>query len=746
MACTVMFALAANTTTALAAATGAPGVPNISPNNYNGANSVVITMNMWWGNNGTSWQLFQNGTLVYSASLVDNSPNAQTASSAVISNLALGTYTFTAKLTNSFGTTAGNALSYTVTQGGGTTTAFTVTASAGANGSISPSGTITVNQGASQSFAITPNSGFNVSSVTVDGVNVGTPTSYTFSNVQANHTISAAFQPQSSGGGPFGGSPAAIPGTVQAENYDTGGQGVAYNVTAVNGTDNAYRSDGVDLEITADTGGGVSLGWTAAGQWFKYTVNVATAGTYAVSFRVAAPTAVTGAFHLANSSGANLSGSVSVPSTGAWQTWTTVTANVTLPAGQQVLTLDQDNAGWNLNYMSFATGGTTNPTVPATPTGLAATANSSSQITVTWNTSSGATSYDLQVDGALKTGVSSPYVDSGLGASSVHTFAVRADNSAGDSAFSSLVSATTQSSGGGGGGGGSLPAHLITGYYQDFNNGAAVLRLTSVPMSYNLIAVAFATSTGTPGQVSFSVDSGLSSALGGYSQAQFIADIATCEARGQHVILSVGGANGTISVNSSASASAFASSVNSIMATWGFQGVDIDLENGISPTFMAQALRQLKSGSIITLAPQTIDVQNSNSDYLALALSIKDILTICNCQYYNSGTMLGANGQVYAEGTEDFLTALAVIQLQAGLAPSQVGLGLPASPSGGNGYMSPSVVVRALQCLATGANPGTYIPPGKFPTIRGAMTWSINWDASNGYNFANTVSAGFGSL
>jgi chitinase len=288
---------------------------------------------------------------------------------------------------------------------------------------------------------------------------------------------------------------------------------------------------------------------------------------------------------------------------------------------------------------------------------------------------------------------------------------------------------------------------LITGYYQDFDNGAAVLRLTSVPTTYNLIAVAFATSTGTPGQVTFSVDSGLSSALGGYSQAQFIADIATCKARGQHVILSVGGANGTISVNSSASASAFASSVNSIMATWGFQGVDIDLENGISPTFMAQALRQLKSGSIITLAPQTIDVQNANSDYLALALSIKDILTICNCQYYNSGTMLGANGQVYAEGTEDFLTALAVIQLQAGLAPSQVGLGLPASTSAaGSGYVSPSVVVNALKCLATGTNAGTYHPPATYPTIRGAMTWSINWDASNGYQFANTVSASFGSL
>ena len=101
----------------------------------------------------------------------------------------------------------------------------------------------------------------------------------------------------STGDQPFGGTPAAVPGTVQAANYDTGGQGVADNVTAANGTANSYRSDGVDLEATADTsdtsaaGGAYDVGWTGAGQWFKYTVNVATAGAYTVSFRVAAPAA-----------------------------------------------------------------------------------------------------------------------------------------------------------------------------------------------------------------------------------------------------------------------------------------------------------------------------------------------------------------------------------------------------------------------------------------------------------------------
>jgi lysophospholipase L1-like esterase len=116
------------------------------------------------------------------------------------------------------------------------------------------------------------------------------------------------------------------------------------------------------LETTTDTGGGYDLGATTSGQWFKYTVNVATAGTYTVSFRVAAPSTVTDAFHLSNSAGTNLSGAINVPATGGWQTWETVTATVTLPAGRQVLTLNEDTGGWNINWMSFVAAGASSGT------------------------------------------------------------------------------------------------------------------------------------------------------------------------------------------------------------------------------------------------------------------------------------------------------------------------------------------------------------------------------------------------
>jgi chitinase len=391
-------------------------------------------------------------------------------------------------------------------------------------------------------------------------------------------------------------------------------------------------------------------------------------------------------------------------------------------------------------------GGTTPPAAPAN---LAVTSTTSSSVSLSWAAPSGTVSgYYVSEDGSQVASVTGTTdTVTGLAAATSYTFTVSAYNSAGQSPASNSVSATTSasSSGGGGGGSGGLPAHLLMGYWQDFANGATPLTLASVPASYNLVAVAFGAATSTPGQVSFSLDPTLASDLGGYSQQQFINDIAALQARGQKVILSVGGADGAISVDDAASASAFASSVYSLIQQYGFNGVDVDLENGVDPTYMASALDQLESDAgsslIITLAPQTVDTQSAGDDYFQLALDIKSILTMINTQYYNSGTMNGCDGNVYAEGTENFITALACTELEGGLSPAQVGVGLPASSSAaGSGYVSPTVVDDALDCLASGADCGSFVPPQTWPGIRGVMTWSVNWDAANGYGFADTVS------
>jgi chitinase len=392
-------------------------------------------------------------------------------------------------------------------------------------------------------------------------------------------------------------------------------------------------------------------------------------------------------------------------------------------------------------------------TAPAAPTGLTVTGTTSSSASLSWTAPSGTvTGYYVFKNGtqtASVTGTSTTVT--GLAASTTYKFTVAAYNSAGQSSQSSQVSATTSASSGGGGGSSGLPAHLLMGYWQDFTNSAEPLTLANVPASYNLVAVAFGDSDSTPGQVTFSLDSGLSSALGGYTQQQFTSDIKTLQSRGQKVILSVGGQDGTIEVDDAASAASFASSVYSIIQQYGFNGVDIDLENGVDPSYMASALEQLESdvGSslIITLAPQTVDTQSTGDDYFALALDIKSILTMINTQYYNSGSMNGCDGNVYSEGTENFMTALACTELEGGLSPSQIGLGLPASSSAaGSGYVSPSLVNDALDCLAAKQNCSSFVPSSSYPGIRGVMTWSINWDASNGYAFANTVAPYLASL
>ena len=140
------------------------------------------------------------------------------------------------------------------------------------------------------------------------------------------------------------------------------------------------------------------------------------------------------------------------------------------------------------------------------------------------------------------------------------------------------------------------------------------------------------------------------------------------------------------------------------------------------------------------MAPQTIDMQSTGGSYFQLALSIRDILTVVHTQYYNSGSMLGCDQmQAYGQGTVNFMTALAYPAGERAAARS--GLARPARRTGaaGGGIVAPSLVNQALDCLARGTNCGTFRPPRTYPGIRGAMTWSINWDQSNGGNFARTV-------
>ena len=164
----------------------------------------------------------------------------------------------------------------------------------------------------------------------------------------------------------YGGIPQGVPGTIEFENYDTGGPNVSYSNPLRGNPGGAYRRDNIGLAPASDAGGGYFVGWTDPGEWLKYTVNVACSTTYSIDLRVACGDNG-GTFHVAVD-GVNRTGSIRLRNTGGWQNWTTITVNnIPIPAGIHVLTLGIDsaaNSGWgvgNFNWMRLRDNPATSP-------------------------------------------------------------------------------------------------------------------------------------------------------------------------------------------------------------------------------------------------------------------------------------------------------------------------------------------------------------------------------------------------
>lgn len=154
-----------------------------------------------------------------------------------------------------------------------------------------------------------------------------------------------------SGGGPlpYYGTPLAIPGTVQAEDYDRGGEGIAYHDASTQNEGGQYRAEGVDVENCS--AGGYNIGFTAAGEWTAYTINAQEAGAYTINCLTASQSG--GSFYL-EVDGVNVGGTRSVAASGNWQQWENVLAGtVTLAAGTHTLKF-HTNGGMNIDKMIFA--------------------------------------------------------------------------------------------------------------------------------------------------------------------------------------------------------------------------------------------------------------------------------------------------------------------------------------------------------------------------------------------------------
>ena len=148
---------------------------------------------------------------------------------------------------------------------------------------------------------------------------------------------------------PYGGTPARVPGTIEAENFDLGGQNNSYYDADTPNDGGQYRTtEGVDIESCSDTGGGYDVGWNAIKEWRQYTISVKDSGTFQIGARVSS-TSTTGSMHF-EIDGIDVTGIMSAPNTGAWQTWTTVLSkSFTLTSGIHQLKFFVNTAGFNIN-------------------------------------------------------------------------------------------------------------------------------------------------------------------------------------------------------------------------------------------------------------------------------------------------------------------------------------------------------------------------------------------------------------
>jgi chitinase len=233
------------------------------------------------------------------------------------------------------------------------------------------------------------------------------------------------------------------------------------------------------------------------------------------------------------------------------------------------------------------------------------------------------------------------------------------------------------------------------------------------------------------------------------------AEMCAAKASGATILMSIGGAAAGIDLSSSAVADKFVSTIVPILKAYNFDGIDIDIETGlvgsgnINTLSTSQAnleriidgvLAQMPSNFGLTMAPETAYVTGGSVTYGSIWGSYLPIvkkyvdngrLWWLNMQYYN-GSMYGCAGDSYSAGTVQGFTVQTQC-LNNGLTVQGTTIkvpydkqvpGLPAQSGAGGGYMTPSLVSQAYNSVSS---------------IKGLMTWSINWDGSKSWTFGDNV-------
>jgi len=336
-----------------------------------------------------------------------------------------------------------------------------------------------------------------------------------------------------------------------------------------------------------------------------------------------------------------------------------------------------------------------------------------------------------------------------------------------------------------------LPEKVIVGYAHSWENAGAPFMYFNqmVGKKYNVVMYSFIETVSSDGFTPQLTINSPRYYTGGVFDPQLLKDdIATLRNQGIPVIVSIGGANGHVSLETIQQKNTFIAGVKSIVDQYQFDGLDLDFEAG-SMNFGAGALtdfsyagisaypklknvvdavKELKtfygSGFHITAAPETFYVQvgystysNTAGSFLPIINNIRDELDLLMVQLYNTGSINALDATAYATPTPDFLVSMSDMLIKGfnvastgyhfnGLPASKIVVAMPACPAAGGGYIAPTNAIKALDYLRFGTTFAgrnyTLQAGGPHPDLRGVMTWSINWDASTtcnstSYEFAN---------
>ncbi|PQJ66601.1 Ig-like domain-containing protein [Photobacterium angustum] len=314
--------------------------------------------------------------------------------------------------------------------------------------------------------------------------------------------------------------------------------------------------------------------------------------------------------------------------------------------------------------------------------------------------------------------------------------------------------------------------HNLIGYWHNFVNGSGCpIRLRDISPAWDIIDIAFADNDrNSDGTVHFNLYNGdIRSSCEPLDPQQFKDDVRELRAQGKIIVLSLGGAEGTITLNNDADQANFVSSLTDIINEWGFDGLDIDLESGSNllhgteiqarlPVALKQIEANIGGDMYLTMAPEHPYVQGGMiaysgiwGAYIPMINELRDMLNLLHVQLYNNGGLANPyTSGVAPEGSVDMMVASVKMLVEgfeladgsqfAPLRDDQVAIGLPSGPSSANSGQAPTQnIIDALDCVTKGNSCGSVVPTKLYPNFGGVMTWSINWDVHDGFNFSGPI-------